>query len=220
MGKANPSPSKPDVARALLLKGTAFLHLDPRLEDVIVPPWFKNQPQLVLQVGIDMPVPIRDLRVDDQGVVATLSFNRTPFTCFVPWASVFALVGDDGKGMMWAESMPLEVAAEVEREVERMGVRAAAEADARADAAGQARPELRREEVGLLERSGSDEAVRPRRRAQKQGAKKHQPSVERVPRGKPQRKLAAPPSLEVIVGEGSSPPRTRIGRPSHLKLVK
>jgi len=215
MGKANPSPSKPDVARALLLKGTAFLHLDPRLDEVIVPPWFKDQPQLVLQVGIDMPVPIRDLRVDEQGVVATLSFNRTPFTCFVPWQSVFALVGDDGKGMMWAESMPVEVAAEVEREVERMGVRAAAEADARADAAGQARPELRREDVAAI-----DEPARPRRRATKHGGKKHQPSAERVPRGKPQRKISAPPSLEVIVGEGSSPPRARIGRPSYLKLVK
>ena len=37
-------PSKHDVARGLLLKGTLFVHLDPRSDQVIVPPWFKRQP--------------------------------------------------------------------------------------------------------------------------------------------------------------------------------
>lgn len=220
MGKADTSPSKPDVARALLLKGTAFVHLDPRSEDVVVPPWFKNQPQLVLQIGIDMPVPIRDLRVDELGVLATLSFKGSPYTCHVPWESVFALVGDDGKGMMWPASMPSEVAEEVDREVQRMGVLAAAEADARADVAGVARPApLREEDTALVE-----DIAQPsrRRRATKQGGKKHQPSAERVPRGKRPLVKPARPVFEVIVGEGGSPAQSRVrsARPSHLKLVK
>ena len=74
---------------------------------------------MVLQVGLDMPVPIPDLRVDDSGVYATLSFQRTPFTCMVPWEAVFALVGDDGKGMVWPDDLPPEIAAEVEREAHR-----------------------------------------------------------------------------------------------------
>src|SRR5689334_7382652 len=112
-------PDKRDVARALLLKGTVFVHLDPRSEDVRVPSWLKRQPQLVLQVGLDMPVPIPDLRVDDGGVFGTLSFNRTAFTCSVPWDAIFAVVGDDGRGMVWPGSMPQEIAAEVERESKR-----------------------------------------------------------------------------------------------------
>lgn len=122
MGDAKRLPNKKDVARALLLKGSMFVHLDPRRDDVRVPAWLMNQPQLVLQVGLDMPVPIPDLRVDGRGVFGTLSFNRTPFTCSVPWEAVFAVVGDDGRGMVWPESMPPEIAAEVEREARRAGM--------------------------------------------------------------------------------------------------
>lgn len=112
-------PGKKDVARALLLKGSVFLHLDPRREGVIVPAEYKSQAQLVLQVGLDLPVPIPDLRVDRTGVRGTLSFQRAPFTCSVPWDAVFAVVGGDGRGMVWPTSMPKEIAVEVEREAER-----------------------------------------------------------------------------------------------------
>ncbi len=112
-------PSKKDVGRALLLRGSVFVHMDPRREEVEVPPWLKDQPQLVLQVGLDMPVPIPDLRIDDKGVFGTLSFNRAPFTCRVPWKHVFALVGEDGRGMVWPEDLPDEIAHEVDREFGR-----------------------------------------------------------------------------------------------------
>ncbi len=92
-----------------------FVYLDPRAPGVRVPEWLASQPQLVLQIGLDLPVPIPDLRVDDGGVFGTLSFNRAPFTCAVPWDAVFALVGDDGMGMVWQDAMPEEIAAEVEQ---------------------------------------------------------------------------------------------------------
>lgn len=119
MAKGKKLPPKREVAHALLTQGAAFVHLDPRGVDVVVPDWLKRQPQLVLQIGLNMPVPIRDLRVDETGVFGTLSFNRSPFTCMVPWHAVFALVGDDGRGMVWPESMPPEIAQEIEREAER-----------------------------------------------------------------------------------------------------
>ena len=109
-------PPKLEVVRALLLRGTVFVHLDPRREGVAVPPWLAKQPQLVLQVGLDMAVPIPDLKVDEEGIYGTLSFNRSPFPCAVPWEAVFAMAGDDGKGMVWPDSMPGEILAEVERE--------------------------------------------------------------------------------------------------------
>lgn len=113
--RESPPPPKKDVARALLLRGSVFVYLDPRDDRVRVPPWLADQAQLVLQVGLDLPVPIPDLRVDDGGVYGTLSFNRAPYSCAVPWEAVFALVGDDGMGVVWPEDMPAEIAAEVEQ---------------------------------------------------------------------------------------------------------
>ena len=109
-----PPPPKKDVARALLLRGNLFVWLDPRRSDVRVPAQFHKQPELVLQIGLDMPIPIPDLRVDDLGVHGTLSFQRSPFEVFVPWDAVFALADDHGHGRVWLESVPAEIAAEIE----------------------------------------------------------------------------------------------------------
>lgn len=106
--------AKRNVATALLTKGSVFIHLDPRVENVTVPHWLTQQSHLVLQVGWQMPIPIPDLRVDDEGIFGTLSFSRVPYGCNLPWAAVFALVGEEGKGMVWDESMPAEIAHEVQ----------------------------------------------------------------------------------------------------------
>src|SRR4051794_29764230 len=107
-------PPKKDVALALLEQASMYIHLDPRADSVKVPASFKNQPQLVLQVGLNMAVAIPDLHVDDQGLSCTLSFNRTPFFCMIPWPAVFALVGENGQAMVWAEDVPAEVAAQAQ----------------------------------------------------------------------------------------------------------
>lgn len=106
-------PEKQDVASALLEQASLFIHLDPRHEDVRVPKWFKSQPQLVLQVGFNLAVPIHDLAVEDDAISGTLSFNRSPFFCYVPWPAVFALVGEDGRGMVWPDDVPAEVASQM-----------------------------------------------------------------------------------------------------------
>ena len=105
-------PKKKDVALQLLEQATVYVHLDPRADSVHVPAWFKRQPQLVLQIGLNMAVPIPDLQVDDDGLSCTLSFNRSPFFCVIPWASVFALVGENRQGMIWPDDIPAEVQAQ------------------------------------------------------------------------------------------------------------
>lgn len=112
-------PAKKDVARALLLRGSVFVHLDPRRPGVLVPARLRHQAQVVLQIGLDMPVPIPDLRVDEEGIFGTLSFKGIPFSCFVPWNAVFALVGEDSKGMVWSREMPEEIASALVRESRR-----------------------------------------------------------------------------------------------------
>src|SRR5262252_3651774 len=112
MSGSHPLPPKKEVALALLERSSVHVHLDPRAAGVIVPPWFKRQPQLVLQIGLNMAVPIPDLQVDDEGLSCTLSFNRSPFMCVIPWGSVFALVGENRQGMIWPDDVPAEVQAQ------------------------------------------------------------------------------------------------------------
>jgi stringent starvation protein B len=107
-------PPKKDVALALLERASVFIHLDPRDATVQVPSWFKRQPQLVLQVGLNMLVRIPDLEVGEESISCTLSFNRAPHYCYVPWRAVYALVGEDGRGMVWPEDIPPEVAAQTQ----------------------------------------------------------------------------------------------------------
>src|SRR4051812_20192801 len=102
-------PPKKDVALALLEESSMFVHLDPRREGVSVPKWFTGQPQLVLQVGLNMAIPIPDLAVEDEGISCTLSFNRAPFWCRIPWSAIYALVGEDGRGGVWADDVPPEI---------------------------------------------------------------------------------------------------------------
>jgi stringent starvation protein B len=102
-------PPKKEVALALLEESSLFIHLDPRRPNVVVPKYFMTQPQLVLQVGLNMAIPIPDLHLDEDGITCTLSFNRSPFWCSIPWTSVYALIGEDGRGGVWPEDVPPEV---------------------------------------------------------------------------------------------------------------
>ncbi len=111
-GSMQALPPKKEVALALLQRSSMFIHLDPRSDAVRVPPWFKKQAQLVLQVGLNMAVPIRDLEVDDEAISCTLSFSRSPHFCWMPFSAIYALVGEDGRGMVWPDDVPPEVAAQ------------------------------------------------------------------------------------------------------------
>ena len=125
-------PAKKDVAIALLEQSDVFVHIDPRPDEVRVPQWFKKQAQLVLQIGLNMPVPIRDLEVNDDSITCTLSFNRSPFFCFLPWKSIYALVGSDGRAMVWPDDIPPEVAAQAAKAAAVVEEKAAKRAHLRA----------------------------------------------------------------------------------------
>lgn len=109
---ASKLPKKKDVALALLEQASVFIHLDPRRDAVQVPIGFKKQAQLVLQIGLNMVVKIPDLEVDDDGISCTLSFNRRPHYCHMPWGSIYALVDEGGRGMVWPDDVPAEVVAQ------------------------------------------------------------------------------------------------------------
>lgn len=106
-------PPKKEVALALLERSNVDVYLDPRAKGVVVPPQFRKEPRLILKIGLNMPVPIPDLRLDEESMCCTLSFSRSPFYCIVPWTSVFAMVGEDGRGMVWPDDVPQELANKV-----------------------------------------------------------------------------------------------------------
>lgn len=109
-----PMPDKKDVMLHLLETAWVYVHLDPRCDGVVVPEYFRTQPRLVLQYGFNMPVPIQDLKVDERGISATLSFRQTPQATFIPWAAVFALSDGDKRGMVWEEDVPKDLNLEAE----------------------------------------------------------------------------------------------------------
>lgn len=101
--------SKKERFLELLDRGSVFVYLDPRREGVKVPSWLATKPQLVLQIGLNFAIPIPDLEVDDDGVRCTLSFNRSPFHCDLPWSAVFAFRDDLDKITYWQADMPAEL---------------------------------------------------------------------------------------------------------------
>lgn len=203
MGSNPGLPAKKDVALALLERSTVFIHLDPRLDTVRVPPRFKRQPQLVLQIGFNMPIPIPDLDLNDDGVTCTLSFSATPHFCSVPWPAVFALVGDDGRGMVWPEDVPREVAAHVHMEAPkpRAQLRAVAssegEAEAPAEKTAEKKPKAKRPRkrraAKVAEQATAIATEKPAAPEPARSIADTQPPVDGSPR-----KRELPPYLRVI----------------------
>jgi stringent starvation protein B len=99
-------PTKQDAFLALLREGWTSLHLDARRPGVIVPAHLRGEAHLVLQYGHDLPISIPDLEIDDYGVRATLSFQRTPNLTVVPWSAVYVVACDDGRGVLYQEDVP------------------------------------------------------------------------------------------------------------------
>lgn len=209
-------PPKKDVALALLENSTVFVHLDPRIDDVRVPQWFKKQPQLVLQIGLNMPVPIPDLNVDEVSVSCTLSFSRSPFFCFIPWESVYALVGEDGRGMVWPEDVPPEVAAQAAAQQkakpeQRPHLRAVRDEDAPPDAA----PEPEAVPDGPAE--VVEAAPQPKRpAARKRTRKKASPRPKLAPVDAPADAPVEEQAAERAGGDGKSKRKL----PPYLRVVK
>ncbi len=116
-----PPPSKKEHMHKLLERGSVFVHLDPRRPGVTVPDWLGTKPQLVLQVGLNFAIPIHDLVIDEEGVRCTLSFNRAPFFCVLPWSAVYALVAEDGQVTVWPSEIPSELVPAASPAVRREG---------------------------------------------------------------------------------------------------
>ena len=85
---------------------SVFVNFDPRRDGVVVPAHLKRQPRVVLQYGLNMRIPIPDLDVGEEGIGATLSFDRAPTWTFVPWSAVYLIATTQGRGVLYQEDVP------------------------------------------------------------------------------------------------------------------
>lgn len=85
---------------------SVFVHVDTRKPGVLVPKVLLGQPSIAFEFGYNLPVPVRDLRLEPSGISATLSFQRVPAPCFFPWHAVFLIIGDSGVGNFWEPDVP------------------------------------------------------------------------------------------------------------------
>lgn len=89
------------VERLLEQEDYFLLVLDPRQEGLVLPDDLLQAGQPIpINIGLRMAIPIPDLAIDDDGIRATLSFDRTPFACVIPWAAVLRLSLDD-EHLVW-----------------------------------------------------------------------------------------------------------------------
>jgi hypothetical protein len=106
-------PSKRDAFLAFLGEGWVSVHLDARRAGVRLPDDLSETRHLVLQYGRDMPIPIPDLVVGEDGITATLSFSRTPHQTFIPWSAIYIVSCTDGRGILYYEDVPEDVSVAV-----------------------------------------------------------------------------------------------------------
>src|SRR5688572_27695384 len=109
-------PAKRSTLEKLLRDGPVLVHLDPRRAGVDVPAHHRGEPRLVLRFGYGLTPPIIDLNVEEHALSGTLTFRGVPHRCTIPWAAVFAVVGEDGRGLVWGEDVPTEIAHEYTRD--------------------------------------------------------------------------------------------------------
>jgi hypothetical protein len=226
MTDSRPLPRKKDVTLLLLEGPSVYLHLDPRREGVNVPKWLAGQPQLVLQIGLNMPVPIPDLVVDDEGVSCTLSFNRAPFWCKLPWTAIYAVVGADQRGMVWPDDVPPEVAAQLLKSgapgrptppqgTKPQGVPSAKPSPAAKQAASKKpRPTLEALDGGASEKGGSDKDPKEPKGDPELRPERLTPALASVPNEPPEAEEPPPPKQ----GNGQGKPKREL--PPYLRVIK
>jgi stringent starvation protein B len=221
-------PPKKDVALALLEQATVLVHLDPRGEQVMVPAWFKRQPQLVLQIGLNMPKPIPDLNVDDDGISCTLSFSNTPHYCHLPWAAVYALIGASGRGMVWPDDVPKEVAGQYvvttpKEEKPRAALRAVEPEPSPEEQAAKADAKKKKRARKAKEAKETEKAARAARPTKKKVVAEPEAAAEKPRQRQPQPAVAAAPATparRATAGTAAAGTKKKRELPPYLRVVK
>ncbi len=107
------SPNKKlNVLDELLDQGLVQVLVDSRIEGVVVPPHLIGDLQLRLNLSRRFGLP---LVLTETGVDATLTFQKIPYECTIPWGAIYAIISYvTGEPFLFPEDVPLEVVLEAE----------------------------------------------------------------------------------------------------------
>ena len=101
-------PEKKERLLAALEKGMVMVHLDARRPGVLVPPAFRGEAHLRLNLSYRFDPP--DLAVGEWGVRATLSFSGDRYPVAIPWSALFAITSFVTKEFwMYPDDLPEEL---------------------------------------------------------------------------------------------------------------
>lgn len=103
-----PSEAKQDLLARLLEEGMVQVMLDARAGGVDVPTHLRGDYQLRLNLSYRFN---NHMELDHDGVEATLTFKGEPYTCRIPWASLYMMVltSNDDPPYIFPGDMPPEL---------------------------------------------------------------------------------------------------------------
>jgi stringent starvation protein B len=109
---ADLGPERPEKLRMFarfIDQGMTMISLDARRDGVRVPHHLAGE--LMLNLNFSLRFGIDDFAYDDDGVRASLTFNKVPFFCEIPWSAVYQMTSTvNADRMMWPDSLPAELA--------------------------------------------------------------------------------------------------------------
>ncbi len=111
-----PTKPKQEILDELLDKGMVQVLVDTRLEGVEVPPHLIGDLQLRLNLSRRFGLP---LVFDEKGILATLTFQKVPHECRLPWGAIYAIISYvTGEPFLFPEDVPLEVVLEADNTID------------------------------------------------------------------------------------------------------
>ena len=100
------SDAKRALLEQLLGDGMVLATIDARGDGVSVPPHLRGDSQLRLNLSYRFGLP---MELDDWGINAALTFGGTPYTCEVPWPSIYMLVSHaSGQPYLFPSDVPTD----------------------------------------------------------------------------------------------------------------
>lgn len=98
-------PTKRAILLRMLSEGMVLVHLDARRDGVQVPQ--KHATDSQLRLNLSHRFASRDLTLAEEEITCTLSFGGVPYSCRLPYASIYAAASHvTGEAVVWREDLP------------------------------------------------------------------------------------------------------------------
>jgi stringent starvation protein B len=104
--KTDSNIAKKKCLEQALQSETALVHLDSRFTGMEIPASHRGDPGLTLRLSHHFP---GYLQLNEDHVVAQLSFNSIPTRCVLPWDAIWGITPEPGSTELFLDALPLEI---------------------------------------------------------------------------------------------------------------